>query len=428
MRVTFTDDDGNQESLTSGATSAVKATNRPATGAPSISGTAQVGKTLTASISGISDADGLDDVAYSYQWVRNDGDADSDIQGATSSTYELVDADQGKTMRVRVSFEDDADNQESLTSAATSSVKAANRPAAGAPVMSGTARVGETLTASTSAIVDEDGLDNASFSYQWIRGDSDIEDATSSTYQLVDADQGETIKVRVSFTDDADNAESLTSAATAVVAARPNRPATGQPTISGTAQVGETLTASTSGIADEDGLSDAAYSYQWLADGTAISGAHSSTYTLSNAEQGKAIGVRVSFTDGRGHSESLTSAATGAVSPATPLTASYSSAPSSHNGSDAFTLELRFSENVRLSYKNLRDHGFQVTGGTVTRAKRLDKPSNVRWEIHVQPDGNGDVTIVLPKTADCDDAGAICTADGTMLSNRNALTVVGPNT
>ena len=49
---------------------------------------------------------------------------------------------------------------------------------------------------------------------------------------------GKTIKVRVSFTDDAGNEETLTSAATAAVVARPNTPATGLPTISGTAQVG----------------------------------------------------------------------------------------------------------------------------------------------------------------------------------------------
>ena len=71
---------------------------------------------------------------------------------------------------------------------------------------------------------------------------------------LAAADEGKTIKVRVSFTDDADNEETLTSAATATVEATPNSPATGTPTISGIAQVGETLTADTSGIADEDGL------------------------------------------------------------------------------------------------------------------------------------------------------------------------------
>ena len=85
---------------------------------------------------------------------------------------------------------------------------------------------------------------NVSYNYQWIRNDgtsdTDIQNATGSNYTLVDVDEGKTIKVRVSFTDDAGNGESLTSQATVSVAARPNSPATGAPTISGTAQVGET--------------------------------------------------------------------------------------------------------------------------------------------------------------------------------------------
>ena len=54
--------------------------NSPATGAPTISGTVQVRETLTASTSGIADTDGLTNVSYSYQWIRNDGSADTDIQ------------------------------------------------------------------------------------------------------------------------------------------------------------------------------------------------------------------------------------------------------------------------------------------------------------------------------------------------------------
>ena len=96
-----------------------------------------------------------------------------------------------------------------------------------------------------------------------------------------------------------------------------NSPATGAPTITGTARVGETLTADTSGIADADGLAGASFSYQWLAAGADISGATGSSYTLAAADVGKAVTVRVSFTDDAGHAETLTSAATAAVA-ATP--------------------------------------------------------------------------------------------------------------
>ena len=90
--------------------------NTPATGAPTISGTAQVGETLTADITGIADANGLDDAVFSYQWTRNDVSGDADISGAKDSTYTLVEADKDKSIKVRVTFTDDAGNEETLTS------------------------------------------------------------------------------------------------------------------------------------------------------------------------------------------------------------------------------------------------------------------------------------------------------------------------
>ena len=92
-----------------------------------------------------------------------------------------------------------------------------------------------------------------------------------------------------------------------------NTPATGAPTISGTAQVGQTLTASTTGISDHDGLTHVSYTYQWLADDTEIDGATGSTYTVQSTDDGKVIKVRVTFTDDGGSDETLTSAGTSAV-------------------------------------------------------------------------------------------------------------------
>ena len=186
-------------------------------------------------------------------------------------------------------------------------------PATGALTISGTVRVGETLTAETSAIADADGMSGAVFIYQWLADDADIAGATSDTYTLVDADLDKAVKVRVIFTDNADNEETLTSEDTAAVAPRPNSPTTGAPTISGTAQVGETLTVDTSGIDDADGMSGAVFSYQWLANGADVAGATSDTYTPVADDVGKAIKVKVSFRDDRNHQESLTSAATAAA-------------------------------------------------------------------------------------------------------------------
>ena len=436
VKVSFTDAADNDEELTSAATGAVAAAppppNTPATGLPSISGTAQVGETLTAGTTGISDGDGLDNASFTYQWLADD----VEINGATGSTYTLADADEGKAIKVRVTFTDAADNDEELTSAATGAVAAAppppNTPATGLPTITGTAQVGETLTAGTTGISDADGLDNAAFAYQWLADDVEINGATGSTYTLADADEGKAIKVRVSFTDDAGNDEQLTSAGTgAVAAAPPNTPATGLPSISGTAQVGETLTVDTTGISDADGLDNAAFAYQWLADDVEINGATGFTYTLADADEGKAIKVRVSFTDDAENGEVVTSAATGTVAAAVviqPLTASTQSVPSSHDGSATFIFELRFSEELvsDFSYVAMRDHVLTVTGGSVTYVRRLGPPSNIGWDIHVTPDSDGALIIVLPVTGDCGSDGAICTEDGRMLSNRLEFTVNGP--
>ena len=97
--------------------------NNPATGAPTISGTAQVGETLTVDTSGITDADGLNNATFSYQWIATDGGgAELDIEGATGASYTLIDIDAGLKFMVRVTFADDGGNEETLTSEATAVV------------------------------------------------------------------------------------------------------------------------------------------------------------------------------------------------------------------------------------------------------------------------------------------------------------------
>ena len=92
------------------------ASNTPATGAPAISGTALAGETLTADVSRIEDEDGMTSATFIYQWIRTDGGTDEEITDAVNSTYMVTDEDVGNPIKVRVTFTDDAGNEESLTS------------------------------------------------------------------------------------------------------------------------------------------------------------------------------------------------------------------------------------------------------------------------------------------------------------------------
>ena len=160
---------------------------------------------------------------------------------------------------------------------------------------------------------------------------------------------------------------------------------------------------------------------------TDIQNAANSTYTLVDADEGRIVKVKVTFTDDAGHGETLTSVATGIVAAALlPLTVSLENNPATHNGTDVFTFEIRFSEEFPLSFRTLKLHALQVTAGTVKKAQRVDNSSDIHWRITVQPDSNGNVTVVLPTTTDCDDQGAICTGDGRKLSNSLNFTVSGP--
>ena len=104
------------------ACAGVDLTNMQATGRPTISGTPQVGEKLTAHTDQIMDADGLDMVSYNYQWKRESGGSYFDISGKTGDSYEITSADEGKRLRVQVSFNDNENNLETLWSSPTISI------------------------------------------------------------------------------------------------------------------------------------------------------------------------------------------------------------------------------------------------------------------------------------------------------------------
>ena len=310
FRVYFTDDDGFPESLDSSLTPVV---NDPAKGKPTISGDLEVGQTLMADASAVTDRNGLP-AAFTYQWYHLDGNSRTAIQGATGSTYTLVSDDRGHRIMVRVTFTDGDGFQEEVDSVPTMGVELINQPATGKPTVtvSGDLKTGSTLTADISGIADPNGLPDV-FSYQWSRGEgsgfSPIPGAMGSTYILAPEDGGLQIRVKVTFTDDAGFLEEGLdpSDPTSVV----NDPAGGQPVIIiGELRVGGRLTADTSGITDRNGLL-ASFTYSWFrSDGTnetPISGLSSRLLTLTTLEAGHRIKVEVSFTDQDGFSERVKS-------------------------------------------------------------------------------------------------------------------------
>ena len=109
---------------TSGSTLAVYLSlpaNNAATGAPTISGTAAVGHTLMAATGTIADVDGVP-TTFTYQWLRVDGSNETDITGATESSYTVTADDIGKTLKVKLGFTDNFDGEEARSSAATATV------------------------------------------------------------------------------------------------------------------------------------------------------------------------------------------------------------------------------------------------------------------------------------------------------------------
>ena len=130
--------------------------------------------------------------------------------------------------------------------------------------------------------------------------------------------------------------------------------------------------------------------------------------------------------DGRALSEGISTTVEGPEAPP-PLTASFENMPEAHDGESAFTFRVAFSENIGISYRSLREDAFQVAGGRVTRGRRVDDRRDL-FEMTVEPDGEGEVTVTLPAGRECAVSGAICTKgeNRRQLTNAPTATVAGP--
>jgi len=328
--------------------STAKVVAKPAVtaGSVSISGTAGVGSTLTASSSNWQPSG----VVVAYQWRRSG----TDISGATGATYVPGLADVGSTLTVM-----GTGTLTGWVSATAESAPTVTVPqpsvTAGAVSIGGTAIMGSTLTAATSGWA-PDGL---SFTYQWRRDGNDILGATVGTYVATPADVGHTLSVVVMGAKTGYISAGPVSAATAVV--QPKQIVAGAPSVTGTAAVSGTLTASPGVWAP----SDATLAYQWRRDANPIAGATTSMYTPSSADVGHTLAVAVTGTkDGY--------APATAVSPATAAI-------------QIATSELAYEAFVKASYVDFLGRmpsagevAFQATAlaqGRVTKAQYLESLS-----------------------------------------------------
>lgn len=266
------------------------------TGLPTVSGTAQVGSTLTVAPGTWTPAVSP---SFSFQWLRGG----ADIPGASASTYVPVPGDVGSNLSVRVTASEPGYLGTSASSAATQPVLA-GALTTGVPTVSGTALLGRTLTSSPGAW----GPAGVVLSQQWLRNGAPIPGATSTSYQLGLADVGSAISVQVTGQLAGYQGASATSVATASVVGVVKA---GRPTLSGKAMVGRKLTAKTGSWTP----GSVTFTYTWLRNGRAIKGAKRKTYTPTKADQGKRISVKVTGTKAGYQAASATSKATVKVKP-----------------------------------------------------------------------------------------------------------------
>ena len=249
-------------------------------------------------------------IAYYNAKVTLPSGTTSDLPDITNGNQQFLNVVPNSGAGTYTYFIQACNGKESLCSAwsnvsvtATTPPPPSNQSVQGSVWINGSPIKGNTLTVSNN-LSDGNGL--GSFSYQWKRSGSNISGATGASYSLVQADVGSKISIAISFTDGDGYAESVTSPQTATVTVT-NTPPTGSVTIEGDHTVGTTLTASNT-ISDPDGLGT--FTYQWLRNGVNIAGATSDTYTLTSDDVGYVISVKVSYADGGGTTENVSSSAT----------------------------------------------------------------------------------------------------------------------
>lgn len=246
---------------------------------PRIGGTAEAGKTLSASVGMWGPAP----VALSYQWYRGT----HPIAGATEATYQVTAQDSGYRLKVTVTGAKAGFAAITTVSDVTSEVPEVLTPVSGAnPKISGTAKVGSRLTAVPGVWSPA----NVELRYQWYASGVVIPGATSSTFVLTPAQRGKSMTVTV--TGWLNGTATITTTSSPTVAVAPGTLSAKTPVISGKAKVGKTLKAKQGTW----GPAPVTLRYQWYANGKKISKATKSSYKIAKKYKGKKITVKVTGT------------------------------------------------------------------------------------------------------------------------------------
>ncbi|MBP2293332.1 DUF4347 domain-containing protein [Azospirillum rugosum] len=322
LRVVVTANDGNGGTQVASSAYTAITNSAPVNSlVPTVTGTATVGNALSTSNGTWSDADG-DGRTYSYQWYRANssaGDSEAAISGATASSYTPVAGDLGKYLRVVVTANDGNGGTQTATSTRTAIAGGNGAPVNSAvPVVSGTATVGNALSATTGTWTDPDG-DSLGYTYQWYRADDEngtnataITGATSTGYSLTTTDAHKYLRVVVTANDGNGGTQTASSAYTTITNSAPVNSVA--PTVTGTAAVGNALSTSNGVWSDPDG-DGRTYSYQWYraddgngSNAAAITGATSTSYSLTTSDAHKYLRVVVTANDGKGGTQTATSA------------------------------------------------------------------------------------------------------------------------
>ena len=254
---------------------------------PTISGTASVGSTLSAS-TGEWDSG----ASFSYQWLR-DGVA---IANATSSSYLLTVDDY--LHQISVSVTGKSFGYEATQTSLAETVTAGTFSMSARPELSGIPKVGSRLQASSG-----DFSPAGYVSYQWLRDGNQIDGATSDSYVLTASDYQHSVAVEVTVR--LAGFETRTETSDSALVGRGAFAQAPSLSVDGSASIGSTLTAKVSNLAEGTSVS-----YQWLLDGQVINGATGPTYLVSANDFNHTISFRVVVAKSGYESIELTSPAT----------------------------------------------------------------------------------------------------------------------